>query len=120
MMTSGELDAMRAHAAALLPGTCDVLRPAHTFDDQGGWSTAWGTAGTAIPCRVDPLTRLSRQETVAGREALIAWYTLYLPHDADIRSGDRVTHEGGVYEVVRLHDEHTLRALTRVTLAKVD
>ncbi len=54
MLTSTELDQLRADALLTLPDVCAILRPSATTDADGDSASTWGTAVASIACRFDP------------------------------------------------------------------
>lgn len=69
-------------------------------DDTGGGATAtWGTAGTAIPCRIDPLGGNGRSMT-AGRVDERSTHLITVPPGTDVSTSDRFAVSGrGTFEV---------------------
>ena len=83
-----------------LSKTCTVLRGTAASDSGGGASMAWGTAGTAIPCRIDPLSA-GRGQLTAGRVDERATQIVTLPATAGATVADRIAVSGGdTYEIL--------------------
>jgi head-tail adaptor len=118
MLTAAELAALRADMANLLPDTCIIQRNSGTVDVYGHVSEAWSNAGTSI-CRFDPFGHAGAGE-LAEREAMRNYYRLTVTYDADLRPGDRVSFSSDLYEVVELHDDHSLRAVRRAIVSKIE
>lgn len=76
-----------------------------SVDDGGGGATVtWGTAGTAIPCRVDPL--LTGAEGFAGgRVADRSTHLVTMPPGTPVAAPNRVAVQGrGTFEVTAVRD----------------
>lgn len=109
MLTDAELAQLRSDIGELLPDTCQIQRVTTTTDAHGNWGEAWSTVGT-VACRLDPFFRMASPNPVAAQEKMRNSYRLTVAWDADLRDGDRVLVDGDVYELVELHDDHSLRA----------
>lgn len=98
-LSARELAEIRAGIADLLPGTCHILTPTQTPDGQGHWTTSWGTVsgGTAVPCRLDPVSARELQAGDAVQPFHSYWLTL--PYDTTISENNRVTIGTVTYEV---------------------
>lgn len=79
---------------ALGSETLDILRPAAT--DPFGDPSGGGTEFRLEDCSVQP--RSSTEDT-AGRDTVIAGYTVWAPAGSDVRSSDRVRWRGEVYAI---------------------
>jgi hypothetical protein len=107
--------------ANLLPDTCNILEEQRTSDGMGGWSTAWGTAGTAVLCRVDPYTAdLDRDGGRSLREGGATYFILTLPHDQSVAQANQIEYDGTRYEIMRLFGEHSRRAVKRLVISRID
>jgi hypothetical protein len=58
-------------------------------------------------------------ETLAEREAMLVYYRLTVPFDADLRADDKVILAGVSYQVVALWDQHTLRTARQAIVVQV-
>jgi head-tail adaptor len=97
MLPADELDQIRTDLETTLPDTCNIMTLTRTSDSQGGWTEAWGTASTAVACRVD---------FIGGQEAVqsggLLPYTraiVTLPHDTTITAQNRVEYGSNTYTV---------------------
>lgn len=120
LLTSDELAQLRTDLAALLPDTCIILSSTYTPDGVGGQTQTWGTAAASAACRVDPYQRQDSAGIVAEREAARTWYRLTVEYNAALAYDCRVVFDGDTYEVVQLYDDHSLRAVRRATIAKIE
>ena len=112
------LTAMRETIAELLPDTCNTLTVTRIADGMGGVTETWGTAGTAVACRVD-----MEQGMMAGREILTAdalrpytKYILSIPYDTTITTDYRIEHSGATYAVTSVNTEQSWMAVKRCQL----
>lgn len=119
MLTARELSQLRADVLETLVATCTILRPTASVDSAGIASESWGTAGTAVLCRIDPERQRDPAGMVAGREAMRTYFVGTFEWDADIAEGDRVVVAGDTLELLQLYDIHSDRAVTRARLAKI-
>ncbi len=119
MLTSTELDQLRADALLTLPDVCAILRPSATTDADGDSASTWGTAVASIACRFDPFRWRDWRGLVAEREVNRTYYVLTLPYDADLRDGDRVLIAEQPLEVMQLFDLHSDRILLRAYVARI-
>ena len=117
-LTLAELGIMRDTIELLLPDTCSILSPTDTADGEGGVSTAWGTVGTAIPCRLD--VKMGREITTGGAVQPYIKTMLSLPYDQTITESHRVTHGGLTYAVVAPPNiDQSWIAVKRVELERI-
>jgi hypothetical protein len=118
-LDAATLDKLRALHKSTLSGACDIWRKTKTLKADGGVSESWAKVGAGLPCRLMPEAGARATETLAQREAMVAYYRLTLPHDADLQPDDRVEVAGGVYQVLTLWDQHTFITAKRARLARV-
>lgn len=116
-LTSAELTQLRADAADLLPGTCDIVRRTIT-NDQGHASESTATAVSATPCRLDPASGRSLEGMIADQEKGKAYYMLTVGWNVDLRDGDQISFDSNTYRVVQLHDDHSYRMVRRALVVK--
>jgi len=118
MLTESELEDLRADMLDLLPSTCTIQRPT-TTNVKGKTTATWTNAATGVACRVDPL-RLQTASTVAEQERGITRWMLTVAYNADVQDGDRIVFDSDTYEILQLHDDHSLRAVRRATLGRIE
>lgn len=117
-MDSQTLARIRAELQTRLTETCTILRAAPTVDDAGYTSDNFGTAAEDVPCRLIPLNRRDRQNIRATQEIGRSYYRLVMPHDVDVRDGDRVTLGTVTYEVLQIDGDRTDRTDKQATIAR--
>ena len=120
-ITDARLARMRARVESVLPDTAVIS--AGTLADVGGGNfeeTYLPVAGGTVACRIDPLGRKSTEiEINVGRETLMVFYQLTVPHDAPIAENRRVAVNGRTYEIVQIDDEHSWRPARRAVISEV-
>ena len=119
ILTDDQLTRMRATVSATLPDTCDVIRLTYTTV-QGQTTESESTVANDIACRFDPLSRQDAAGLVAEREASRTYYTVTLPWDAAVESGDRLLFGVVYYEVLQLQAANSWKLDTRLTVARID
>jgi hypothetical protein len=88
-----------------LSDTGNVVRGSFTSDAGGGGTIAW-TAGSALPCRIDPLTQTGgREQLVAGRVSDRATHVVTVPPGTVADTDDRFVVSGrGTFEIVAVRE----------------
>ena len=120
MLTAAELADLRADILETLPDTCTIQRPTEVTDAYGNTAKTWPDTYTGVACRIDPFNARGISDgVIALREASISWYQLTVPWNTDLRYGDRIVFGGDTYELVQLIDDHSLRAVRRAVIAKL-
>jgi head-tail adaptor len=118
-LTPLEIAAMRADALGVLGDTCTVQTPTEAVDAYGSTSISWAST-TNVACKLAPLSLRDQTSQAGAGYTAIANYALTLPFDQAISSGCRVVHESRTYEVIRVEDTHTWRAVRRAYLRRMD
>lgn len=118
MLTARELADLRAEALDLMPSTCRIERPVVTIT-YGATSEAWGTAVASVACRFDPDKTRKEENVISDREAMVTRYQLTLPYNTDIQAGDRLIYNGGTYELIELHEQHSLNVFRRARVSQI-
>jgi hypothetical protein len=100
MLPDAELTQIREDLQNALPDSGTILALTRTSDGQGGWSEAWGTAGTC-QCRLD---FIGGKESVTGG-ALIPYSRaiVTLPQATVITEQNRFSHSSGTYSVTAVN-----------------
>lgn len=120
-LSANELAQMRRDQdRTLLHETCTLLTAASSTNAIGERTLTWGTAGTAVPCRLMPTPMLPWARGVAGQVATQAYWSLTLPHGTAISPGDRVVIDAVTYEVSQSWDEETFKTASRVSVFRVE
>lgn len=101
MLSTADLDAMRATLDASLPDSCQVVRRSTVPDGAGGTTDTWANQGGAVACRLSPVSRSDRlaEREVAGELVAVTYWTLTFPDATDVTERDRVTVAGRTFEV---------------------
>jgi hypothetical protein len=82
----------------------DLLTQVSTSDSGGGVTRTWGTAGTAVPCRVDPLTANSRE--TGGQIDERSTHYVTVPTGTNVSTNDRFAISGrGTFEVTAVREQ---------------
>lgn len=116
LLSASELAALRDDINDLLPDTCDVKRNG-TADRYGDMSET--TVGTAVACRFDPVSR-SGDHVEADMEMTSSYYRVTLTYNEDVAPGDVVTYSSDDYDVLEVHQDHSLKASTRCMVVRRD
>ncbi len=125
MLTAIELSQLRSDINETLPDTCIVRRSTLAAPDARGFSDPSHSAVGTIICRVDPFNK-QRDSNLLGtdfgsfRVASRSWYMLTLKDDADIEDADNISFNNKAYEVLRIFDDHTNRAVKRVLIVRLE
>lgn len=118
MLTTKELAQLRTEALDLLPDTCRIER-ATVANTYGATAETWGTAVASAACRFDPDQSRKEENVVSDREAMVTRYQLTLPYNTDIRDGDRIVYNGGTYQIIELHEQHSLNMFRRARVGQI-
>ena len=87
-----------------LSESATILTLTATDDTGGGASTTWGTAGTAVPCRIDPLGGNGRGVT-GGRIDERSTHIVTVPPGTPVTASGRVVIANrGTFEVTATRD----------------
>lgn len=109
-LSAGELDAIRADIAQMLPDTCVLYTQSYIPDGMGGGTIGWNVAGT-VACRLDRKTGYEKLAADAARP--YGEWMLTIPHNATISVDMRVVHGGETYDVVAVNDDKSWRDCIR-------
>lgn len=118
LLSTADLEMMRGIIEEMLPDTCNILSESLTSDGQGGVTSSWGTAGSAIPCRLDQPTgrQFGDLIPVAGAVRKQQDFILSVPHNTVIVAGNRVETGGVTYAVISANTGVSWQAVGRATL----
>jgi hypothetical protein len=120
-LSAGELAQLRADAlATLADDTCTILTPTTSANAIGERTITWGTAGTAVACRLRPSGRAPTGIPVGGQENTVAPWVVTLPHGTAVNPGDRLVIDSVTYEVLQTWDEETWKTASRVDVMRVE
>jgi hypothetical protein len=77
-----------------------------TSDSGGGVTETWGTAGTAIPCKAEPIISHAARGLLAGRIDERSTHTVTVPAGTPVDTDDRFAITGrGTFEVTALRQQ---------------
>jgi SPP1 family predicted phage head-tail adaptor len=114
---------MRTTVGTTLRGTAFILRATNVDDEQGGYTSTWGTAGT-VACHLSPTVSRGQneEEQVAGRIATESTHVLTCAHSTDIRTTDRIKDvgTGTQFEVVSVSTPRTWALSQRAGVKVID
>lgn len=87
-----------------LSDTGHVVRATATDDSGGGISQVWQTAGSALPCRLDPVSTGPGRVT-GGRIDERSTHMVTVPAGTAVGAGERFAIDGrGTFEVTAVRD----------------
>lgn len=99
MLSAADMTAMKATLDASLPDTATVYRVTRTSDGAGGSTDAWAAVGSAVACRISPVTR-GAELTIANRLEAVAPWVLTLPAATDVITKDQLRTSLRTFEVI--------------------
>lgn len=78
--------------------TVTRLRGAVSTNAHGDEVVSWASPGAAqiVGCSVQPV---QGEELTIGRDAVVSRWLLYAPLTADLKSSDRIRHNGNDYDI---------------------
>ena len=118
MLSTGDLQGMRATLEQSLPGTAVIQTLSLTPDGMGGGTSTWTAAGT-VDCRLTRLSSVRGDEAEHGdRIAPEADWMLTLPAETQITTEDRVVVGGVTFTVSAMHAPRSWEISRRVELVE--
>lgn len=119
-LTAAELTAIRADINQLMPDTCTIQSVSTSQNNIGEAVRSYSNRGTAISCRLDPMTGPKEEYGLFGAvlETEGNWI-LTLPYDQTITVTDRVIKSNTTFEVVYVDPEKSWKASVRAVLKEV-
>jgi hypothetical protein len=99
MLSAADLTAMQVTLDASLPDTATVYRVARTSDDAGGYTDAWAAAGSAVACRISPVSS-GRELAVAAKLTSVSPWVLTLPAGTNVTTADQLRTSTRTFEVL--------------------
>ena len=119
LLDATDLAALRTELNALLPGTCTINYVTRTADGAGGWTEATTARGTAIACRIMPMSGgfggVSAEQLKEGR----AW-VLSVANDQTVAIDDQIVVGSNTYHVRQLNTDESEIGLTRAYLERLE
>lgn len=120
LLTAAELASMRATQAQAWPDVATHLTPTSTANAVGEGVITWGTAETAIPCRLAPMQGFTRISSVATETATVPNWVVTMAYDGVVNPGDRLVIGSRTYEVFNVSDDFAWRTAIRVECVTVE
>jgi head-tail adaptor len=117
MFDDVELTSMRSAFEGLMPDTANILTLTTTSDGQGGFTQTWGTAGTAVRCRIDSVR--GREGQAGGAIYPFHQMVMTLPYNSVVSTEGRIEHNSTTYNVVAVDSDKSWKITTRVVLEAV-
>lgn len=99
LLSASDLEMMRSAQESLRPTACTISRQTVTAVGDGTFTSVWATASTTV-CR-DAATG-GREIELAAKLTAHMTRTVTLPHDADVRTADRIVIGTRTLEVLAL------------------
>ena len=124
MIPEGVKDHIRRRFASMaLDSVVDIYRNLPTADGMGGTKSDYRKIAGSVPARIQSGTagvRAVRMDEVQIGNALasVAFVQIALPYGTDIRTQDRIVHNGTKYEIGYV-DQTRSESLLRVARANV-
>lgn len=119
-LTATELDLIRTHAETLLPSTCTIQTRSTVPDGMGGVIESWADTYTNVSCRLDTMKVWTRSDASGEQFRVHNAFTLFVPYNQAIASGDRVIFDDDTYEVRAVNDNQDWRALRSAVVVRID
>jgi len=105
MLTTAELNELRATQNLALPGSAVIQRYTPVADGMGGFDATWAAVGT-VAARLYPQNVRALAESTAGGAQVISetrWF-LTLPYGTVITAKDRVKVGSRTWEIVAVNN----------------
>lgn len=119
MFTATDIAGMRETAEAAMPNTATRLTLSTASDGAGGVTETWGTASTAIPCRISSAPLSARVGLEGERFTVHDLLILTIPHDQAIALTDHWVVEAITYRVMAIDDAGDWRSARRAEVTRV-
>lgn len=96
---------LRGLAWLSLSDTGHVVRATTTDDGGGGISQVWAQAGSALPCRIDPVGSRQQGRVTGGAIDERSTHVVTVPAGTAVGAGERFAVTGrGTFEVTAVRD----------------
>ena len=116
-ISSDDLTYMRAAIEELFDTTCNILSATLASNGAGEMIETWGTAGTAIACRLDAK---SFSEPIQGASVRPQYsYVLSIPHGTTIANNYRVEVGSSDFTVTSVDTDKSWSACVRAYLERL-
>lgn len=103
-----------------MPDVFSCARAVQTVNEIGERVVSWQTVISSAPCRLAKPAVTAQRSAMSQQNVVIGAWTLTVAVGTDIRSGDRVTVAGVVYEVVDPVSGPSWETARRVELKEVN
>jgi hypothetical protein len=113
MLTAGEIAGMQAVCGQTLDESCAIGRRGEVSDGGGRKTITYPTVAT-VDCARAPYDSQGSEAPLGDRATAQARWIVTLPAGTDVRSSDRLTIGGTVYEVLSIRSDRTYELTTRV------
>lgn len=120
LLTAAELADMRATQALAWPDLATHLTPTTAANAVGEAVLTWGTAGSAIACRLAPVEGLTRITSVATEAATLPNWMVTMAYDGTVNPGDQLVISSRTYEVLNVRDDFGWRTAVRIECIAVE
>ena len=120
LLTAAELADMRATQALAWPDLATHLTPTTAANAVGEAVLTWGTAGSAIACRLAPVQGLTRITSVATEVATLPNWVVTMAYSGTVNPGDQLVISSRTYEVLNVKDDFNWRTAVRVECIAVE
>lgn len=118
MMSTAEMDAMRATQESLLTVSCTINRFTSVSDGMGGQTETW-TAVATVGCRLNPRQTQPADATIANAPRNVSGWIITLPYGTDVHDRDRITIGARTFEVDKAMEYTPLETALRVIATEV-
>lgn len=100
----------------LLPDVCSIMNRSRVNDGTGHYNITevarLYNSSENVPCRIDP-TKQYRDQDVADQELTVTDYYFSLPYDVTIEVDDIIVYHTNRYQIKKLSDDHSWKAVKR-------
>ena len=120
LLTAAELADMRATQALAWPDVATHLTPTSAANALGEAVVTWGTAGTAIACRLAPVQAQTRISSVATEVVTLPNWVVTMAYSGTVNPGDQLVISSRSYEVLNVKDDFGWRTALRIECIAVE
>lgn len=119
MISSDDLEYMRAYVDMLLPDTCEIEVFSRTSDGAGGFTETWTAIGT-VDCRFDPAQTTEQDVKISGKDTLKSVYQVSLPYNCGLTDDHRISYNGKEFQILQIDNQHSNNVSIRARVARFD
>lgn len=110
MLSASDLASMQATQVETMTSTATVKRALAVPDGAGGANDLWSIVAS-VGCRFSPVRTTMQEHVVGERVAMLAPWTVTLPVETDVRSGDRLVIGARTFDVLVVQESNFSTAL---------